>query len=205
MSVPSTPKGAKAAGALYYFTGKPCLRGHVAQRMTSNATCVECDAIAKQERYRCDPAPAIEKAARWASENPESRRRIKARWRGNNLEKAHESERKSRARTAGKRQLWLDANRDFVRALKRNRRALQRGADGCHTADDIARIREAQRDTCAYCSKKLKGKGHVDHIIALSKGGSNWPSNLQLTCDACNLRKGAKDPIDFAATLGMLL
>lgn len=33
---------AKVAGEGRYFTGKPCSRGHVAQRHTSNGLCVEC-------------------------------------------------------------------------------------------------------------------------------------------------------------------
>lgn len=33
---------AKARGSKHYFTGKPCLRGHVGARRTSNGQCVKC-------------------------------------------------------------------------------------------------------------------------------------------------------------------
>lgn len=33
---------------------------------------------------------------------------------------------------------------------------------------------------------------HVDHIVAVAKGGSNDPSNLQALCADCNLGKGAR-------------
>ena len=33
---------ARASGATRYFTGLPCPRGHIAERQTANATCVEC-------------------------------------------------------------------------------------------------------------------------------------------------------------------
>lgn len=33
----------------------------------------------------------------------------------------------------------------------------------------------------------------VDHVIALSNGGSNEYSNFVLSCQECNLRKGSKE------------
>jgi hypothetical protein len=53
-SLPKTRAAAMAAGALYYFTGKPCIRGHVMKRMTKGG-CVGCLAIqaaARAERRR---------------------------------------------------------------------------------------------------------------------------------------------------------
>jgi hypothetical protein len=35
-------KSARAAGQTFYFTGKPCKRGHVAERYSHNAECVVC-------------------------------------------------------------------------------------------------------------------------------------------------------------------
>lgn len=38
-------KDARAIGAARYFTGKPCKRGHVTQRITTSALCVECNRV----------------------------------------------------------------------------------------------------------------------------------------------------------------
>ena len=63
-----------------------------------------------------------------------------------------------------------------------------------------------QKNKCAYCRVSLKSRVyHIDHITALSRGGTNLRSNLQLLCQPCNQSKHAKDPIVFAQQLGMLL
>lgn len=43
---------------------------------------------------------------------------------------------------------------------------------------------------CAICGKPVKFKHMtVDHKVPLSKGGTNEPSNLQLSCLECNRMK----------------
>jgi hypothetical protein len=40
---------------------------------------------------------------------------------------------------------------------------------------------------CRYCGKRARG---VDHLVALSLGGSDLPSNLVTCCGSCNSRLG---------------
>jgi len=55
------------------------------------------------------------------------------------------------------------------------------------------------RGGCALCNQDISGlvnignTKHFDHIVALANGGINCVTNLQLLCDACNLKKGARD------------
>jgi 5-methylcytosine-specific restriction endonuclease McrA len=63
---------------------------------------------------------------------------------------------------------------------------------------------KSQRGRCAFCPAKLRS-WHVDHRVALSKGGDNSKRNLQLLCRPCNLRKFNKDEIAFAQETGRLL
>lgn len=88
----------------------------------------------------------------------------------------------------------------------RNREARKRGAGGRHTASDVASLFESQRGVCAGCDVVLvqhgKGKMHVDHIMPVKLGGSNWPENLQLLCPLCNTSKGAQHPDDWARRIG---
>ena len=100
---------------------------------------------------------------------------------------------------------WCESNPDKVVTYNRNRRARKNKAVGSHTSQDTTRIRREQKDRCAYCKERLNGRGHLDHIVALCNGGTNWPHNLQWLCQPCNQKKHSKDPIEFARSLDLLL
>jgi 5-methylcytosine-specific restriction endonuclease McrA len=100
---------------------------------------------------------------------------------------------------------WNAANPDGQRTRGRNYRAKLHAAEGSHTREQIQALYASQGGKCAYCSVSLKKGYHADHIQPLSKGGSNWISNIALACGPCNNRKRATDPIAFAQRLGRLL
>ena len=68
---------------------------------------------------------------------------------------------------------------------------------GNYTKKDIEKIRINLDDKCAYCNKLLKGKGHIDHLKPVAKGGSSFPKNLTLACSWCNHNKWAKTENEF--------
>jgi 5-methylcytosine-specific restriction endonuclease McrA len=116
-------------------------------------------------------------------------------WRLRNVEYVRE---KARA--------WNAANIEKVRAYKRNRKAKKRANGGSHSGDEISEILRLQKGRCAYCRVELDSTTqHVDHIVPLIRGGINDRKNLQVLCEPCNLRKGCRDPIYHAQTLGLLL
>jgi 5-methylcytosine-specific restriction endonuclease McrA len=64
---------------------------------------------------------------------------------------------------------------------------------------------KAQGGKCAYCKASLKDGSCIDHIVPLAKGGPNSAANIQMLCRPCNSKKAAKDPLAFAAEIGLLL
>lgn len=118
---------------------------------------------------------------------------------------------------AAKSRAWYAANREYakqkakewralhpeqVRATLSNLKARRKKADGRHTAQDIKDLFTKQNGRCLGCSADLSLGYNVDHIMPLSKGGTDWPENLQLLCVSCNRRKGRKLPDQWLAMLG---
>lgn len=194
-----TRADARAQGLRRYFTGKPCKRGHVAERDTLKKCCIVCRPLDYRAWFDRDYAKNKPKYAakskRYYTENYEAVRAQMRGYRQRNITKA-------RAET----EAWQKANPERFATSKRNRRARKKQAAGSHSAADISDIFKLQRGLCGYCQASLRrNTPQVDHIVALARGGSNDRRNLQLLCRPCNTAKHATDPIVFARRLGRLL
>ena len=52
-----------------------------------------------------------------------------------------------------------------------------------------------QNGLCYYCSVSLKNRRtNVEHVIPMSRGGTNKAKNLLLPCGPCNKEKGNRKP-----------
>lgn len=71
------------------------------------------------------------------------------------------------------------------------RRARYLAAPGRFTEQDIQLKLRSQKSKCYYCQKPLR-EYHIDHVVPLSRGGSNWPDNLVVACPTCNMSKHDK-------------
>lgn len=222
-----TREMAQAAGSKQYFTGKPCKRGHISPSTVSSNNCIACmyevgvakrkspetaDSVRKymreyQIKRKAEDPEFLARArelGRIFDSKPERRKRQgeRRKWRVANEPGFRE---KINAKAKPSRQAWKKANPEKLATNTRNRRARMRASEGRHTASDIQRINAAQGFKCAECGISTKKKKHVDHIMPIALGGSNWPDNLQILCPLCNDIKGAKHPIDFAQSKGRLL
>lgn len=84
-----------------------------------------------------------------------------------------------------------------------NRRNLEK--DGDVTSKEMMELQKNAK-SCYWCNEPLKNvKVHIDHYNPISKGGEHTLSNLVVSCQSCNHKKHAKDPISFANSIGKLL
>ena len=149
----------------------------------------------------------------WKKNNPdkyaEVARRCTRQWRLANPDKVRMIE-KRRKRDPSKlyeyTKKWRAAHPERLALHSNRRRMRKKAAGGCHTAEDATAILKAQRHKCASCQTDLrKGRASRDHIIPISKGGSDDRRNIQWLCRSCNSKKRNKDPLDFARENGLLL
>lgn len=74
-----------------------------------------------------------------------------------------------------------------------DRRAREANADGSYTAEEWRELCEQYDHTCLCCGKQEPEISlTVDHVVPLSKGGTNNIDNLQPLCLTCNLSKATK-------------
>lgn len=164
------------------------------QWRSDNAELVKALNRAGYERRKRDPAYRErnrERCRAWYLKNHErvavSRRK--------NIERIREQRRRRDAEnpTAPREALrrWCAANPDKVREYRHRRRA--RLLDGCSpgvTGEQWREICRAHGQRCAYCGTLAKLT--VDHVIPVSRGGKDEPSNVVPACSSCNSSKGTK-------------
>jgi 5-methylcytosine-specific restriction endonuclease McrA len=155
----------------------------------------------------------------WQQANPETVRIKKKQWYKNNPEKAKAMQRRNYAnnketiKNANKQYRMshreVVSQKDKARHQKRYyenpeyysnkshvRRVKQFAAEGRYSAADIQELYQSQECRCLYCGIPIffdiDCDLHRDHVVPISRGGTNYPSNIALACQSCNLSKGDK-------------
>ena len=141
------------------------------------------------ERHR---QRAIDNARDWALANPERKYEIQRRYEA--LKKAlrrdaHLNPEELRAvrviRNRENVRRWRELYPERARTLRLRRRTAQ---GSCSPAQWGARL-AYYGWRCWMCGAPWE---HIDHVIPIVRGGSNWPANLRPACQPCNSRKGAR-------------
>jgi hypothetical protein len=103
---------AKALDLKRFFTGKPCKRGHIAERSVHSGRCLECGRA---------------RSAKWKAANQKRVRETRRKYRAANLEKLREKDReatrggtsRNRGEILNKRAAWRAENKEKIAAYER--------------------------------------------------------------------------------------
>ena len=190
------------------------------------SSCKECHSKDCKARYRKNPKQQIgasrryqkthrvectARQAAWRAAHPERMRVFRRKWEKNNQERAREMKRAYKKSDAGqaseisykKRHLdelkqknaeYKRKNPERVKSWGAKRKATILGAKGRATPKQIAARVTFYGNRCAYCDGPYE---HLDHVIPLARGGSNWPANLRPACEHCNTSKRDKPLREF--------
>ena len=83
---------------------------------------------------------------------------------------------------------------------KQRRGAREHDAGGFFTWSEFMRIARKFNYCCAYCGEK-PDRLDPDHVVPLSRGGSNSTTNLLPACSMCNSSKCAMTLAEWGAWL----
>ena len=140
--------------------------------------------------------------AKWANdlEYQEHKKQLNARWRERNPEKVTEQRAKwrneNRERHIATSTRWNqehpEKRKEISIRYQHKRRSILYGLDRHYTKQEWVHLTMLYDNLCGICAGV--GPLTVDHIMPLSRGGSNMIDNIQPLCGPCNSKKWAYLP-----------
>lgn len=184
MKIIISRKEAKAQGLPHYYTGKPCKRGHLSERRTDNASCLECRREYQKE-YMQEHCHAYNRAA--AGKAAQARYRQKAAV-------------KEASRARQRAYIATEQGKELQRAWQEAHPHRRANADikrkyplAIIPLTDEEQVRVAALYRLAAGLRKRTGKRwDVDHCFPLSLGGVHHPDNLMILPAEMNREKWNK-------------
>ena len=175
---PATPNGAMHLGSIYYYTGKPCKKGHIGLRYASSGNCVQCieeqrgvifdkhkDRFSPENLKRSNEAMQAGKMTYTPTE-PCPKGHLERYTLNNNCVQCNNQSQKNRK----EKLKWARIKKLYGMSM-----------------DDFNAMMIAQNNQCAICCVGLNQKNtHIDHCHATGKVRS-------LLCSRCNQAIGLID------------
>lgn len=171
--------------------------------------CKDCQLAVSREaglaRYYANREESLAKHREWYSQNRDKARAAMRAWQSQNRAKLTAYQRERYRNDPAVRQRVLESRKRHVaRNPEKNRVsslrywARKKQASGDFTTEEWIRLCDYYGNRCLACGKQESIS--IDHIVPLSKGGSNDISNLQPLCLSCNSSKNART-IDYRPSI----
>jgi 5-methylcytosine-specific restriction endonuclease McrA len=161
----------------------------------------------KKKAYQQEPHKYRQRVAAWRSANPlaskltERRSHERPTYRERQKAWQRENPLKMAIYRASSLKVWRKRYPEKAKLKARcdtaKRRAIMAGAGVGYTRADVQTMLEMQGYRCFYCLESLAKGFHVDHLVALARGGSHGAENIVCACPSCNHRKSARPLASF--------
>ena len=151
---------------------------------------------AQYERSRANLPHRVEARRKYQEEHKEEISEYKKSWTAEHEDSANASKRKhyelNRDEVIARSKKWGEENPEKVRQAKSNnsrkRRAARHASPGNFTVEEFEALCGQYGNRCMACGD-TEAALEADHVVPLSRGGSDDIGNIQPFCGACNRKK----------------
>jgi hypothetical protein len=154
--------------------------------------CKECNSVKSKEYHA--------KHKNKVSQRKKNRRLNDEEHRLSDNEKARGWHADHRARSHDNNRRWHENNRDKATEKQRRRYLVKKGVEGSHTTQEWEELKAFYDNRCLGCGS-TESVLTRDHVVPITKGGSDYIHNIQPLCTPCNSSKRQKT-IDYRINHG---
>ena len=130
----------------------------------------------------------------WSRNNPEKRKvyfaKYREKYRSKRIENTRQWKLKNKIRVKEYQDRWREENYEYVLYLNNRYRVMRLKAEGSFSFKEWEELKRKYAYRCLMCKKEKLLT--IDHIIPISKGGSDYIEKIQPLCRSCNSIKGTK-------------
>jgi 5-methylcytosine-specific restriction endonuclease McrA len=151
---------------------------------------------AQYERSRANLPHRVEARRKYEESHKEQIAEYKKSWAEENEDSVSDSRRKhyesNRDEVIARSKKWAENNPEKVRQAKtdnlRKRRAARHASRGNFTVEEFKELCESYGNKCLACGD-TEAILEADHVVPVTRGGSDSISNIQPLCGSCNRKK----------------
>lgn len=187
--------------AVFKESLNPCLKCYTFIKYVSSGNCVKCHTENTRNRWNANKNILNERRRLARLENPEKFRNQRKKWSQLNPDKIIEYNIKHKDHRAKLTKEWIKNNPEkhkiHVKTGWQNKRARKKQAEGNINSINLNIKLKNQWNLCFWCYDSLDDTWEVEHIIPLSRGGTNLDDNIVISCRNCNAQKNNKLPEEW--------